>query len=447
MPEEKTGYSRNPDFGEVTTDELFDTGDILVYGAGNSLVETVEPSGSTTPVQDAVDLLESGGGTGTVLLPVGIVTESGRIDNLRDKCIIGRGLSASTLEITDLGADGIRFDGDTRTYLHNFTLSGSDKSNRTGGSALHWVNTNVRMNNIGLLQFTDWIDPVIHLDTGNTFSSEWGMLYNNSDGRFIRDEVGALLLTIHNIYSAGSTQSAVYSLENNVGGTTFIGELNAAGDHNSAIQAIGSTQNALSVRAINFEPKTDPSGGNAVNIQAGQNVDIETLRVVGSINLDNGVIVQNYNGEVQVGEIITVGGPTFNNSKIRVAGGGAFDTAGHVRYGGGRDDMTDNFENGEKFWSEKNRQYQDPAAQNSPTLSGGSTPAARVDGYVGNQSPRPSLQKEEIDSAPATDFAFSRRWEWDESAGSWDLVYEWDTDPGAGNDVVLITEAVRTLPE
>jgi len=75
------------------------------------------------------------------------------------------------------------------------------------------------------------------------------------------------------------------------------------------------------------------------------------------------------------------------------------------------------------------------------TLTSGGSPAARIDGISGTEGYRPTVKVTADPSAsqPASDYSWDEYAEWDDSAGQWDLVVEWRTDPGS--DVSALYEA------
>ncbi len=83
-------------------------------------------------------------------------------------------------------------------------------------------------------------------------------------------------------------------------------------------------------------------------------------------------------------------------------------------------------------------------AEGTVTLSTGSTPAARVTGVSSTESMNfapPRVQPDTGSTQPSADYSWESYMEWDDSAGAWDLVIEWRTDPGS--NVSAVYEVTR----
>ena len=231
----------------VNTDEMLNSiGDARIQTAFDGLVvpvapgvgmdSAVDPTTTTTPVQDAVDAVNAAtaDGEGAVLLPPDTVQEDGTITGLGRINLIGWGEFTSSIEFTDLSSDGILVAGksDGRgAYLDGLELDGSDKASRTSGSAIRFTGTAGRFN-MGTVRFDHWGgDPVIWADTGAPFSSHWQNLRFQTAGysvRAIRLDEGGPNLSIGNMY-AGNDAGVPDIRQADGGAALRIGMLNLGG--------------------------------------------------------------------------------------------------------------------------------------------------------------------------------------------------------------------------
>jgi len=78
-----------------------------------------------------------------------------------------------------------------------------------------------------------------------------------------------------------------------------------------------------------------------------------------------------------------------------------------------------------------------PWTSSTVTLTSGASPAGRVNGVHSVEDEKPVIKnvKPVTGTTPAADYAYDAYLEWDNSAGAWDLVIDWKTDPGSDFDV------------
>lgn len=173
----------------------------LVVWSGQGAWGTEDPSGSTTPVQDAIDNVDGATNDdfagGYVWLPPGITREAGPLDRLINKRIIGAGIgradSSTNAEehgstiLIDGGGDGILCDswGDVHfTLLDGFALRADD--NTDGRAAIRFKDTsnNATHFNIGNLKLEEWTNTTAQANPGiiawednTTWACHWGSLH------------------------------------------------------------------------------------------------------------------------------------------------------------------------------------------------------------------------------------------------------------------------------
>ncbi|MDZ7745938.1 MAG: hypothetical protein U5K28_05275 [Halobacteriales archaeon] len=142
-------------------------GYVVALGRNNSAPRSVDPATTSTPIQDALDIVDAAGG-GEVRLPAGVVEETGPIRPYEETQIIGLGVELSKISITDRDADGILFDRDSgvsRVKLDGFALNGPAGTEPTG-VAIHHTNRDTQDLFVGRLLFWGWNNSVYRVDEG-----------------------------------------------------------------------------------------------------------------------------------------------------------------------------------------------------------------------------------------------------------------------------------------
>ncbi|GGO01018.1 hypothetical protein [Haloarcula pellucida] len=159
--------------GDTTTVEgagvesLLLDGFVVAIGRSLAAPQTIDPAGTDTPIQDALDLVAANGG-GEVRLPAGVVEETGPIRPYEETQILGLGVEISKVAITDRTADGILFDRDAgvdRVKLDGFALNGPAGTQPTGVAIRH-ANRDTQDLQVGRLLFWGWNNAVYRVDEG-----------------------------------------------------------------------------------------------------------------------------------------------------------------------------------------------------------------------------------------------------------------------------------------
>ncbi|WP_436926259.1 hypothetical protein [Halosimplex amylolyticum] len=284
--------------------------------------DAIDPNQTETPVGDAVAKIDETGeneGFGTVLLPPFKVQEAEPIVPSQFVEFVGWGVHTSEIEFTDLERDGFRIthlkDGKF-VSLDGFTVSGLDKGDRSGGSAIHFVNdtgVSPKQFNIGNLAFRNWIDPVVHCEQGSPFDSVWGHLdfgYDANDGREIVLEKGQSLLGVQIGYiGAGNATGDPVFYTDFAGAKVDIGFINVGGSAGQAVRIKAAKNGHVRVGGINFEPvrtTEDP----IVAIQGQASTRLEYVQNTNS-DVRSMVQLQHANGN-------NVIGPLLDNGTVRV---------------------------------------------------------------------------------------------------------------------------------
>ena len=160
-----SGGGTSGDGTDVTS--LILEGYVVALGRNNSAPQSVDPATTSTPVQDALDIVDAAGG-GEVRLPAGVIEETGPIRPYEETQIIGLGVELSKVSITDRDADGILFDRDSgvsRVKLDGFALNGPAGSQPTG-VAIHHANRDTQDLAVGRLVLWGWNNSVYRVDEG-----------------------------------------------------------------------------------------------------------------------------------------------------------------------------------------------------------------------------------------------------------------------------------------
>ncbi|MFT4946745.1 MAG: hypothetical protein ACI8TL_000981 [Natronomonas sp.] len=157
-------------FGSGTdgsVDEGLISGYVAALPSNASVPQFVDPEETSTPVQDAMDILGDNGG-GVIRLPPTAVSESGTISPYSDTTITGFGPTLSEVSITEPGIDGIRFEsssGVNRVKLDGFALNGPGR-NSDSGAAIRHSEGDTQDLYVGRMVFWGWNNAVYRVDQG-----------------------------------------------------------------------------------------------------------------------------------------------------------------------------------------------------------------------------------------------------------------------------------------
>lgn len=249
-------------------------GFVVPVGKGLSAADAIDPSTTSTPIQDAINLVDATGvaaddkinGAGGVLLPPGEVDTPGEIYGLGGKRLIGWGRQSSIIRVTDSAANGFALDYAANrhmTYLDGFAISGGDRSARTAGSAINFGATTADADtsgeasvggNIGQLYFFNWGGPDPVISSLGVFSNHWGYLRGERyDGSFIR--MGGFDHIIERInLNHGSFDTPAIDLDGP--GAYRIGSVNIGGNVGRALRLdkVNSRHAYFDLDYLNIEP-------------------------------------------------------------------------------------------------------------------------------------------------------------------------------------------------
>ena len=271
-------------------------GYVVPVASGLSSNDAIDPSATTTPVQDAIDAIGRTNG-GAILLPPKEIQETGPILGSSFKTILGWGTSRrSTIKITDTAADAIGQDPDVardcrRSYWHNLTIVGGDQSSRTAGSAINLdlSGNKPRGMNLGSVRFISWggPDPVINFDPGGAFELFWDYLEIASfEGKAVQIFEGGLGMRVGNLVVTSDPSNTGRCIDFQSGGESQFGHISMM-NHGGAGFFAKNTSLSLQVGQLHFEngSGSDVSTGSPVFfIGDSECCNIGTIRTVGSSN-------------------------------------------------------------------------------------------------------------------------------------------------------------------
>lgn len=420
----------------VTTEYLTGSYTDLLRVITDGGVQTVDPSNTTTPVQDAIDISSTNGG-GTVRLPPKSIDSPGGISLASDVALRGHWRS-SEINITDNSNHGLILDNVAHVTLDGFQIKGSVTGSVS--NAIHFGSSAGSSGQIIVprLRVQQWRGPAID-DGGGTsvFDSWWGYC------RFHNVDAGDQTAIIDLSNSSQNNNVVCWSINGSDSDTASDSEAIRFGGSecwNFGSLNLFGTANRIFV------------GGNAIvrvghiNYEVTSGSESEAAVWIGSprLCLIGGVLNQSdpdyvYRLANSANAIVgpTNGGTTTNIVKIHAS------PNSECWYWGQSGDI-DNAANAttERVWALADGKVGDPAFSSSVTLSGAASPAHTASGALGTEGDVGRVQDLSVTSGAGADYGFSYRWEWDNTNGQWDLIFEWDTDPGSGNDVTADLEVV-----
>lgn len=353
-------------------------GFVVPVSAGLGVGDAIAPASTTTPIQDAIDTINtSGNGDGAILFPPATVSDNGGAltgwDNI---AFLGHGRT-TVLKFTDLTASAFKQTSSTEannSLIHNLTISGSNQANRTAGSAIEFTGagTHVSNFNTGRIWLQDWIDPNVHFFDSHPYDSSWEQLhFAGCKGRGMYIENGGPSLEIGVLN--GNPQTADNFLEfNNPGIKMSVGKINVGGSASRAVFHNDTASGFFYCPEIRWEPSSDPVGGEAARLQGSGKAVLGLVEHIGSTHTIDQVIE-------------LAGGPT-NNVVLAPPRSNASTINNNVIYNGDSAPVRPNWfmaplsdigtvgtAAASALYSAVDRTVADPAASGVQTITAGST--------------------------------------------------------------------------
>ncbi|WP_276271740.1 hypothetical protein [Haloarcula litorea] len=330
-------------------------GNLVVVAAGSEV--RIDPSGTDSPLQDAIDAVAASDGSGTVYLPPGLTQERGPVrvpSSAQGVHIQGTGIStdasgqrSSVVEITgsnvgfDVSGWGWKF-----ASMDGFTLRGTGQNYPAIRFSMpdgeQWLTP--RMFNIGRLRFSNWNPAptgVVHYDDSHTFSCHYETLMfarNNSGPCFDFDSDSPLMLKITNLYADHGSRHPVFKSRTQSPGMV-VDMCNVGGDHSGVLDLDTMTGlGFVQVNFMNWEPSTNPYSTDTVNRLNGPGYcylpHTQVTGFGGGVDIDSVFELGSNNGNNVIGQIQTKGDVSIGRSKVDVT---SRPTAPTYFYGSGSD--------------------------------------------------------------------------------------------------------------
>jgi len=309
-------------------------GYVVPVAPGLSANDAVDPSTTTTPVQDAIDLIGRSN-PGAVLFPPTRVDEDAPILGTKLKAFLGWRRGPSGINFTDLSASGVRQDPNLsrdigKSYWSNLLFYGVDQANRTGGAAFEWnLTANTQRSrgvNFHQCNFNTWggPDPVIKMDPGGAFEFHWDYLdIANFDGTAIDFNNGGVGMSIGSMVITSHPSNSAPCIKVDVGGEMQFDHISMM-EHAGVGVDITSRKAQFLISQFHFE---NSSGTDITNIPAvvrvtePANGGIWKIRMVESgevLNVDSIVDLNGQSIGCIIGALKPSGGVTVNDSKVTV---------------------------------------------------------------------------------------------------------------------------------
>jgi hypothetical protein len=442
------------DVDATTVDTALLSGDYpqqLYAYADGSVVASVDPANTTTPLADATAAINNNGGTGTIQLPPTRITEAATIGSeILDIDIIGYGIHTSIVEFNDLSNDAFHFQSAelSKSRWDGFTISGSDAGNRTGGSAIHW-DAETEGFNLGNIRFAEWIDKTIWFDSSHPFGSNWdyvtftgGAGTGTNFGRNLVADSSALLIDIGVFQGNNQDQSTIIDINSDV--HINISQFDVTGDPGKAVDASITPNGSLQIGQIHYETNSADTTRSGAMVTLTNNGDVNIGYIEdNNVTFDYIVELTFHPGNNRIGTINLSDSAGVNNNLINLVDAPDRD----ANYYGGPVSDIDNSANSKlgQMWSLKQGQVADPLTTTVTHTTGGATRDG-ISGTYSLETDAPKIQR----IVPSTTGQVTADWSvnadavWNDSYGWFDVRLEWVIDPGADMDfdVELIPENV-----
>lgn len=319
-------------------------GNLVAVSSG--VAATVDPSGTSTPVQNALDTIAAadtpggngGRASGIVYLPPGKkIRESGPIRfpvGAQGVHVQGTGASTATrpncvIEITG-NNPGLELEGWGTKFssMEGITLKGTGQSQ----PAIQWNGSPTpRMFNLRRIRFAEWQDSqrgVMHFNTSHNFSNHFDtLMFATSCGgpcmRMESGDSGRLAYTqVTNMYADNEQGShPVLDIAFQAPNVDF-GLLNIGGSHDQVMDAQYTSNGHLSFQFINYEPKSAVDTGKPLIEKRGDGyLDVGHLAVNGFSGLNSiQKVYELYDGNNVLGPIGYRGNVTVTGPRIDLQG-------------------------------------------------------------------------------------------------------------------------------
>ena len=466
--------------GEQSIHAAFD-GLVVPVGEGLGMDAAVDPTETDTPVQDAVDAIGAGRGRenyGAVLLPPGRVEENGSLTGTRGKSFVGWGVSATTVTFTALDEPGITQDPQIRrdaglTYWDGITFEGAAGAKRDAtrtAPAVHLrqsdqtdVPDHIRGFNLGHVRFQDWGDPVVHLDGATLFESHWTWVDMNSfnAGRNVLVEdttIGGSSWTVDKLNMGRPDPGRLFDARTAGGGRFHVQNLhfrdNRPGSADVPVIDVNNTTNGqVAISQLEYET-AGAELPTVVRLAGGGRYRIGQLQFLAGGRTGNALTVDHLVQlhrpmDTEIGQFDAAGDIRIEEAPLGIVGD---HPEGVVRFHGTSDQVHNAVgSRRDRVFALEDRRIADPLYATTVTHATGETTRirgvnrAQTGAVIGSSRRRftPRVQRLHPTEMPEESYAVDHRFEWrtDDDYERWDLVLNWQLDPG--RDVPFEVEVTR----
>lgn len=318
----QSSWGKSPSFDSVSTASLSGSYIQRIRAFSETgHVASIDPSSSSSPLQDAIDAINADSGAGRIILPPGQIHEQGPLTGWGGKQILGYGNAYGGTELI-LDGDNPLVLCDTSvnnyTYWDGILFKGGGKN-----QPCFDFQSGVAGCNFGRLVFANFAngsEGVISFNGATAWASNWDYI------RFTSDCTGRCVSTLDGSAATGTPQLRIGMLETyatggepvvkNVDGPDMhIGTLNVGGAHSQAVYVDQNIDRKLTVDYINFET-TSGTQTDIVEVHNEGQTRLGYVKLRSGITVDSMVLGEFEHGNTIVGTLATKG--TINNNKIVV---------------------------------------------------------------------------------------------------------------------------------
>jgi len=464
------------DIGDAGIQTSFD-GLVVPIAPGLGMDAAVDPRDTNTPIQDAIDTIDGDdpAQAGAVLLPPGQIEEAGPLVRTKFKQFLGWGTFGTVVKFTDYSEPGIAQDPDvhrdaSQSYWDGIRFIGGGADLSPGDRTAPWLHlepheptpNTIGGFNVGRLRLDYWGDPVIHFDENHLFEShwEWVEMKDHIYGRAILDErsMGGSGWTCGKLNLRRAGAGRIIDARESGGGHFTVQSLHVMHEPAPGSQAVPAIDlqiisgladvhfNQLHYEANTVDGEEPHRMPSLVRVSGGTGkIRIDSLSTLGG-SFDYVLELEDSMHLARIGRI-EWSGSELREYPIRIAGflPEGWHQRGNIVYEGPSLHVEDDTDSRlGHIYALGDQKVVDPLYRGTVTHEPGAT--TRVEGIstrgregsiggreTGKITPRiQTLEPVELPEAP---FRIDHGFEWhpDRGAdGGWDLILDWETDPGIG---------------
>lgn len=292
------------DADSISTEKAQNETDILLIGPSGALIHRIDPSGSTTPIQDAITTVADAGG-GNVLLPARAVQDTGPLPDRDDVTVTGRGYKTSVVEITGDGNHGLKAsNGSNGMVFQDFQLTHANGVGGNTGSAIY-LDSTFSFAAFERMRISGWNGEVLDADMTNRTGSPFQIYFDQIDTRIVDGgDLEDALFTINLVGPGWDFKNMVFSpTDSNTGAPSQLFFLRGVNSLTISNINIGGTAGVimdarsgvnLDVQGVHYEPNSAPSTTDQLfEFIGGGNRVISAVDTGGESDFDHFVTLRN----------------------------------------------------------------------------------------------------------------------------------------------------------